>query len=328
MKIFVTGATGFVGSHIADKLFTLGHEIRCTIRSSSNLRWLTGKPFELVQCSLFDKEALKEAVSGVDYIFHAAGLTSAKNLNEFMQGNCEGTMNLIQAATQNASNLKRFLYISSQAAAGPSESKENPKTESMPDNPITSYGISKKAAEEVVMSFSNQIPVTIVRPSAVYGPRDTEIFQIFKSVKMGLGTIVGFNKKYLNLVHSEDVARGAVEAAFSGQTTGKKYFLSSEEFYSWDFLIDTIKRGLGKKYVLKLKLPHFVVLGAGAISGAIGKFSDKPPVFNYEKSIDFIQNYWTCSVEKAKQDFGYRQKISAVQGITDTIRWYRDNHWL
>ncbi len=328
MKVLVTGATGFIGSHVADKLLAKGYYVRCIARKTSNLRWLDGKNFEIVEASLDNPESLIKAVEGVDYVYHVAGLTFARNYEEFLKGNRDATANLISVVEKHAPNIKRFLFVSSQTVVGPAKSLYEPVDETTPRNPITSYGRSKKEAEDVVLSYKDKIPFTIVRAPAVYGPRDTAIYDIFRTVKMGLGTMVGFRDKYISLIHSEDLSRGIIEAAESEKTKDEIYFVSSEEFYTWKQLINIIAEKMNKKFVLKIRLPHFIVLTVAAISEFLGKFSDKPPVFNYEKGIDFIQDYWICSTEKAKRDFGYRQMMSIEDGMQNTIEWYKQNKWL
>jgi len=328
LKALVTGATGFVGSHVAELLHKRGYEVRCTVRKTSNLRWLENKPFELVEVSFSDPESLRQAVLGVDYIFHVGGSIAAKNLDAFIKSNRDGTKNLLGAVLKYNPDVKRFLYVSSQTVAGPSDSLEKPINEDKPGKPLTSYGKSKKAAEEEVLKLKDKLPVTIVRPSAVYGPRDEGIYPMFKLAKQGLGTLVGFNPQYLTLIHSDDLARGIIDAAESQKTIGQTYFLSSEEAYSWDKVYDAMKKGLNKKNILLIKLPHFLVLGIAGISEFFGKFSKKPPIFNYDKGIDFIQTYWTCSVEKAKRDFGFRQQVSIEDGVKNTLDWYIENKWI
>jgi nucleoside-diphosphate-sugar epimerase len=329
MKALVTGATGFIGSQIVDYLLERGYEVRCTIRKSSNLRWLKDKPIELVEASLNDKEALKKAVQGVDYIFHIAGVTAAKNYDVFLKANRDGTRNLLEAVAESEhSNLKRFLHCSSLTVSGPAESLDKPSSEDMPCKPITSYGKSKKAGEDEVRKFIDKFPITIVRPPAVYGPRDEDILDVFKTVKAGLGTMIGFSPKYVSLIHSYDLARGIIEAAESDNTIGKTYNVSSEEFYTWNQIMPIMKKALGVKFYIGLKIPHFLVLTIAGISGFIGKFMENPPVFNYEKGIDFIQSYWIGSVEAAKRDFGYRQKVSIEEGMKITADWYKEHNWL
>lgn len=328
MKVLVTGATGFIGSHVADKLLAKGYEVRCIARKTSNLRWLEGKDFQIVEASLDDPESLIKAVEGVDYVYHVAGLTFARNYQEFLKGNRDATANLISVVDKYAPNIKRFLFVSSQTVVGPAKSLSEPVDETTPRKPLTSYGKSKKEAEDVVLSYKGKIPYTIVRAPAVYGPRDTAIYDIFRTVKMGLGTMVGFRDKYISLIHSEDLSRGIIEAAEIEKTKDEIYFISSEEFYTWKQLIDIIAKKMNKKFIIKIRLPHFVVLTVAAISEFLGKFSDKPPVFNYEKGIDFIQDFWICSTEKAKRDFGYRQMINIEDGMKITIDWYKQNKWL
>lgn len=328
MNVLVTGATGFIGSHVADKLLAKGYHVKCLVRETSNLRWLENKNFELVKGSLSNTQSLENAVKDVDYIYHIAGNTSAKNLEGYMQGNCQGTINLVNAALKVNDNIQRFLYVSSQTACGPASSYEEPTTEDMPLNPITNYGRSKKAAEEALDKYKMDIPITIVRPPAVYGPRDTEILSIFKMIKFSIAAYMGFDKKYVSLVHSEDLSHGIIEAAESRKTIGKKYFISSDDIYTWKQVYNVMKMGLKKQVLIPIKLPHFMVLGAGAVSEFFGKFASKPPVFNYEKGIDFIQKYWICSTDSAHKDFNYSQQMSLEDGIFNTIEWYKKMKWL
>jgi nucleoside-diphosphate-sugar epimerase len=328
MKVLITGATGFIGSFVAEKLLNKGYDVRCIVRKTSNLRWIKDKYYELIEANINDISSLYKATEGVDYIYHIAGNTSAKNLEQYLQGNCIGTINLIEAALKNAPNLNKFLYVSSQTAAGPSISATEPITEEMPANPITDYGRSKKAAEEAIKKYTDKLPFTIVRPPAVYGPRDTEIYSIFKMIKMGLVAYMGFNDKLLSLIHVDDLSDGIILAAESRNSLGKTYFISSEEFYVWKNVYDLMKKYLNKKHTLNIHLPHFLVLTAGGISSFFGQFSNKPPVFNYQKGIDFIQSYWTCSTKSAFKDFEYRQKVPLEKGVADTISWYKEMKWL
>ncbi len=328
LKVLVTGATGFVGSHVADKLIEKGYEVKCIARKTSNLRWLENKPVEIIETSLNDKEKLKKAVEGVDYIYHIAGLVFAKDYDEFLKGNRDATKNIIEACAEVNPNLKRFLFVSSQTVCGPSPSLENPIDENYICKPLTSYGKSKKAAEDEVLKFKGTIPFTIVRAPAVYGPRDTATYDVFKLVKKGFGTLIGLNPKYVSLIHSDDLARGIIQAAESDRSIDQTYFVSSEKFYNWDEIIAAMAAGFGKKSVMKIKIPHAIVLSLAWISEQFGKLSSKPPVFNYEKGIDFIQDYWICSTQKAINDFGFQQKMSLENGMKDTINWYINNKWL
>ena len=328
MKTLVTGATGFIGSHVVDILKQVDTEIACIARPTSDLRWLEGKGVHIVNASLHDKESLIPAVKGVDMIIHVAGLTAARNDEEFLKGNRDATQYLLEVAQNYAPNLQRFLHVSSQTVTGPSSSIQDPVNEQSPLQPITAYGRSKRAAEEVVQSFAQTIPMTIVRPPAVFGERDTAILTFFQSVSRGILPLIGFDEKRVSLIHGVDLARGIVEAAFHGNTIGETYFVSSEDFYSWKQIAEITKHAFGKSFVIPVRIPHGIVMTLAGLSEIFGRFSSKPPVLNYEKGKVLIQPYWVCSVEKAKKDFGWKQQIPIEEGIERTVRWYIDNKWV
>ncbi len=328
MKALVTGATGFIGSHIADLLHKKGYDIVCTIRSSSNMRWLKGKPYSLVETSLSDKAGLMKALDGVDMVFHVAGLTTAKNEADFMRGNRDGTRTLLDAVLEANANIKRFVHVSSLAAVGPAESLDMPVTESTPFHPLTAYGRSKKAAEDEVMKEQHRIPITIVRPPAVYGQRDTEILTFFQTVNKGIAPLIGFDEKRVSLIHGLDLARGIIEAAESPNTIGKPYFISSKQYYTWEEIGKTTQEVLGKKRILTLRIPHPVVFALAAAAGFFNRFSAKPGVLNYEKGIDITRQFWICSIENAEKDFLFKEEFSLKQGIQHTIEWYKQQGWL
>lgn len=328
MKVLVTGATGFIGSLTADLLYEQGHSIRCNVRSSSNLRWLKDKPYELINVDFQNMDSLYNAVKDVDMIYHIAGATFARSEEEFMKSNRDATKNLLEAAYKICPNLKRFLFVSSQTVAGPAKSLEIPVTEEMQKNPLTAYARSKSAAEEEVIKFKNKLPITVVRAPAVYGPRDTAIIDMFKIVKTGLGVLIGLKPKYISLIHGEDLARGIVLAANSDKSIGEIYYITSNEFYSWDTLMDIMGKTLGKNHIIKIKIPHFIVMSVASISEFISKFKKYPNIFNKDKGRDFIQNFWICSAEKAKNEIGFIQKISLIDGMQETANWYKNEGWL
>lgn len=328
VKVLVTGATGFVGSHVADKLITKGYEVNCTIRNGSNLKWLKNKNLTTTIAPLDDRQALINAVKDCHYVYHVAGSTFGRNFDEFIKSNRDGTINLLDTIEENAKDIKRLIFVSSQTVSGPAKSLNNPVNENTPMNPLTSYGKSKKLAEDEIIKRKGIIPYTILRAPAVFGPRDTAIFDYFKIVNKGIGPLIGLKKKYLNLIYSDDLARGLIEAAESENTINKIYFIASKEIYNWDQIIESIQKALNKQKVFKLRVPHFIVLSAAFLSEWLGKFSSKPPVFNYEKGIDFIQDYWICSSKKAEQDFGFSEQFPLDESIRLTVNWYKKMKWL
>lgn len=322
----VTGGSGFVGSHLVDLLISKGHKVRCIVRESSSLKWLENKPVEIYKCGLFDKEGLKEVLTGADYLFHVAGVVKAKKVEGYYTGNVDTTKNLLDVLKETNPDIKRVLIVSSQTAAGPSKSIDALTEEDKPE-PITTYGRSKLAQEELARSYSDKLPITIVRPPAVYGERDTEIYLIFKTYKAGLMTLVGFNDKRVSLIHVADLVNGIYLAATAENSINETYFISSKEYYSWPQVSQVIARHMGNK-ALHIRIPHPIVYVVAAIAQFFAMFNSKAATFNLEKARDFVQAYWTCDISKAEKELGYKQGVSIDQGMKRTIDWYREMKWL
>lgn len=323
----VTGANGFVGSHLVDLLLSEGHKVKCIVRGSSNLRWLEGKNVELSKCGLFDKNGLSEVLKDADYLFHVAGIVKAKNEEGYFKGNVETTRNLLDVLVNVNKNIKRVVVVSSQTAAGPSIDFNTPKKESDPSQPITTYGRSKKAQEDLAIQYMDKLPITIARAPAIYGERDTEIYLVFKTYKYGLFTLIGFNDKRLSLIHVSDFVYGLYLCALTDKAVNQTYHITSEEFYTWPQVGKEIQKSFGRK-ALTLRLPHFIVHSVAAVAQFFAMFSSSAATFNLEKAKDFVQTYWTLDCSKAKEDLGYHQSVSISDGIKRTIDWYKENKWL
>lgn len=322
----VTGASGFVGSHLVDRLIQEGHHVKCILRNSSSTRWLDGKNVEIFFCGLFDKEALKNVLKDADYVFHIAGVVKSKNKEGYFKGNVDTTKVLLDVVSEVSPKLKRFVISSSMTACGPSLNGI-PSTEETPEHPITTYGRSKLAQEQLAKTYMDKMPITILRLHAVYGERDTEIYKVFQTYKMGLMTLVGFDEKRLNLVHVLDTVDGMYKASLSEKTIGQIYFIASEKSYTWPEVREQIAKAFGRK-ALTIRFPHFLVYTVALFAEFFSLFSRQAATFNLEKAKDFVQKGWTCSVEKAMRDFDYKQNISLEDGMKRTINWYREMKWL
>ena len=326
MKTLVTGATGLVGSHVADRLLDRGHEVRCLIRKSSSPLWLDGKPFERTEGNMLDVESLKSAVENVDAIVHVAGVTAARTKEDFFTGNQVTTRTLLEAVRRYNPGLTQFIHCSSQAAVGPSLDGQ-PITELTPPHPITTYGKSKRAAEEECERARQDFPVTILRLSAVYGPRDTAILTFFQTVDKRLKPLIGMREKFINLVHAADVAEGVARSLECAAAQNETFFIGSEQQYSWREVSELTSEILNRRG-LTIKLPHGLVYTVAGLSEFFSMFQKKPSVLNWEKGRDMVQSNWTCSVEKAKQELGYRQDVSLEDGIKNTTEWYQRQGWM
>lgn len=326
MNVLVTGGNGFIGSHLVELLLSKGYTVRCLVRKTSDLTWLNGLDVELVYGDLFDAAALHVATSDVDYIYHSAGVTKAKTKEEYYRGNTTGTRNILQAILERNGNLKRFIHISSQAAVGPSPSRV-PINEDTPAHPITTYGRSKWQAEEECIHMMNLLPITIVRPPVVYGPRDKDVFEFFNTLKKGLQPVVGFSEKLVSMIHVSDLVRGFVMAGESANALGRTYFISSKTVYGWKEIGNEAQKALGKR-ALRVRLPEAVVYIIAAFAEAGSALSSRPALINFEKARDMVQDFWTCDASRAKQDFGFEEQISLADGIQSTVAWYKQHKWL
>ncbi len=324
--VVVTGANGFVGSHLVDHLLEKNYEVRCIVRKSSDLKWLNGKDIKIFDCGLLDIESMSKAFQNADYIYHVAGVVKSKKLEGYFKGNVDTTKALLDAACMNVSTLKRVLVVGSLTTVGPS-TNETPADENIIPKPITTYGRSKLAQEELANSYKGKLPITICRAPAVYGERDTEIFIFFQTFNKGLMTTIGFDRKVISLIHVRDLVEGFVLAAQSEKAKGETYFISSDKYYTWDEVGEVTGKIMSKK-PFKVAVPHPVVYSVAAIAQFLSLFSRKPATLNLEKAKDITQHAWICSTSKAAKDFGYRQKISLEQGIERTVNWYRQMKWL
>ncbi|OLD59967.1 MAG: nucleoside-diphosphate sugar epimerase [Ignavibacteria bacterium 13_1_40CM_2_61_4] len=326
MRVLITGATGFIGSHLAEQLHQKGYALRCLVRKTSHLRWIEHLPVEYCYGDLFDEEVLKQAVADVDYVYHVAGLTKAKTREEYFLGNHIGTKNLLDAVAKVNSKLKRFILVSSLAAVGPSLNGA-PVNEETPYHPITAYGESKMKAEKECLKMVGRLPITIVRPPAVYGPRDRDVFEFFKAVNNGLQPMIGLRTKTVSLIYVTDLVDGIVLAGEHPAAAGKVYFISSEHYYSWKEVGEVTTRIMQKK-AIRLKIPVGVVYTIAAVSELFSMATGKAVLLNMEKARDIVQDAWTCDISKAKRELGFRESYTLEDGIRKTVGWYREQCWL
>lgn len=326
MKAFVTGGNGFVGSFLVEKLLEKGYTVKCLVRKTSNLRWLADLDIECFYGSLSDKNSLNRGIEDCDYIFHVAGVTKARTEAEYFAGNFEGTRNLADVCLENTGQIKRFVNISSQAAVGPSPTMM-PIDESHTPNPLTYYGKSKLAGEQYVMQFTEKMKITNLRPPAVYGPRETDILEFFRTVKTGVIPQLGGVDKYLSLIHVKDLVRGIHMAAENPVATGKTYFLTSAEPYSWKEISRIALKIFGKKG-FRIPVPLVVIKGVAVVSEGIAAMTKKPALINQQKIIEMKQDFWTCSPDKARKELGFESEIGLEEGIRETIIWYKNQRWL
>ncbi len=324
--VLVTGATGFIGGNLVHALVQRGYSVTCLVRAYGDTRSLQKLPVRLVHGSLEDAASIRNAVKGARVIFHIAGLTKAPNRNKFFLVNRNGTATLLEILSETVPGPDRFVHASSLAAAGPS-ALDRPLTEEDTPMPVSWYGESKLAAEEEVRKYANAFPVTILRPSAVYGPGDKDIYMIFRMLQRGCLFTPGRFTRQFSLIHVGDLVHAFIQAGESNVPSGDVFFISRPEIHTWEEVGIEIARALGKKY-RRFSFPKWLALTAGAAGDFYSLLSGKTAVLNKQKVRELLQPSWTCNSFKAKTALGFNPAIELRVGIRETVQWYRRQGWL
>ncbi|HEV8323199.1 MAG TPA: NAD-dependent epimerase/dehydratase family protein [Myxococcota bacterium] len=329
MQVLVTGASGFLGSHVVDELRAAGHEVRVLVRSTSRLDHLEhhGEAVARAVGAVDAPETLAAAVAGCEAIVSCAGLTKARDEAEFDRVNQGGPVNLLDAARAAGAPLRRFVHISSLAAAGPSQDGAA-REEDEPCAPLSAYGRSKRRGEEAVLARAGEVPVTVIRPPAIYGPRDAEIFAFFSLAKRArLAPIIGSGKTRISMIYGPDcarAARAAVEDA-SGRS-GAVYHVDDGGAWTWGEMADALRGALGKR-IFSPRIPVAVFGVAALFSEAFGKLTGKAMIFNRDKVRDMRHSY-VGGHARIQRELGWTPSVDFRDGAKLTVAWYREAGWL
>lgn len=323
-RVFVTGATGFIGSHLVDELLSKGYEVDALIRESSDLRWLQGKRVEFIYGDLLGKGGIP-SLNRVDHIFHLGGATRALRRRDFYRINQEGTERLIDAA-RNIQGLKRFVYLSSQAAAGPSPNDRFQTEEDLP-RPVSPYGESKLQAEEAVLSCRDKFHVTILRPCAVYGPRDTYMLELFKHISKGYIPLLGKGPMYFSFCYVKDIVQALLLSVQQDHPSGEIFCISDGERYSFDFFADVVSSELCVR-PHRFRIPIWAAWFYATAADGWGFVTRRPAYFHRSKYAEARERNWVCDIGKAEKKIGFRPGFSLEAGLKVTLQWYREKGWL
>ncbi|MDX9714138.1 MAG: NAD-dependent epimerase/dehydratase family protein [Dissulfurispiraceae bacterium] len=320
MRALVTGPTGFIGSHLVEALLADGFSVKCLVRSSSDTSRLDGLDVKLIYGDCAERETINKAVSDVDYVFHLAGLTKVRFERDAYRANALGTKNVVEAAAENNRSLSRFVYVSSLAAAGPSMDSL-PVNEDMEPHPVSVYGRTKLAGEVYVAQNADKIPVTIIRPPAVYGPRDRDMLVLFKMAKLGIAPVWG--KSYYSFIYVMDLVRGIILAARSDRAVNETFFLTDGNMYSSDQVLSEVAASLGKN-PFRIRMPEFVMPFIASFAERFKSCS----IINADKIREIKHKNWTCDSAKAVRLTGFKPEVKLKDGVRWTADWYRTHQWL
>jgi len=306
MLVAITGANGFIGGHLVRGFELAGFAVRPVVRRD------------------YESDALDEHFAGVDIVIHAAGATRAPSRARLRRSNVDLTARTLDAATR--AGVRRFVFISSQAAAGPATALDAPLTELDSPHPIDAYGKSKLEAERLVRESA--LPWVIVRPAAVYGPRDRDFRALFRLAARGVAIHPGNRRQWISIIHVDDVVRGVIAASRDAAAVGETFFLANPEPVQWDALFRDAAHCAGKRLGIDLDVPAPLV-AAGALAGdVVATLTGRASLLTSGKVALARPPFWVCSPEHVASLLNFFPSVPLQRGLSDTYHWYRDNGWL
>lgn len=337
-KILITGASGFIGSFIVEEALRREMQVWVAVRKSTNRKYLTDPRINFLELNLGNEQQLLDAMQGMtfDYVVHAAGATKCKDSQDFYRVNTEGTKNLVRAITKlhqlpdSAQPLPMLVYVSSLSIFGAIREEMPHQDILLTDTPKpnTHYGRSKLQAEEW-LSKECVLPYVVLRPTGVYGPRETDYFLMAKSIKQHVDFAAGFEPQDITFVYVRDVVQAVFRTIeHRDNCVGKAYFLSDGEVYSSRTFSDLIQKELGVRFLLRLKAPLWLLRIITIVGDKWGKITGKVTALNNDKYQILRQRNWRCDISPAQRDFNFDPQWQLEQGVKEAMQWYKDNGWL
>ena len=336
MRALITGASGFIGGHLAAALVKQGHRVTCLVRKTSRIDDLSSLGAEFAYGDVRDAASLTRATRDVDAVFHLAGLTKALAYEELLRVNEQGTTNVAQAcADQPAPPV--LVVVSSLAAAGPSPA-DRPRLEADPACPVSNYGRSKRAGELAALRYADRVPLSIVRPPIVFGEGDADMLAMFRSIKwLRIHAVPGFTERRASMVHVSDLVAVLIATAQRGErvlpsaednSSRGYYFLAAERnptLAEWGQLI---ARSLGYRRLRVLRTPERVLWLAAGMNEALARLRRRPHIFSLDKIREATAGSWVCDADRARRQLDFSVGADLEDRFAQTARWYRSHGWI
>lgn len=326
MRALVTGATGFLGSHLVELLVAEGVETDCLVLPGDELHWIGDLDVAVIEGDCTDRDSLRPALQrSPDLIFHLAGIANAPHDGLYHLVNARGTQNLIELCLEEDLPVRRFVFSSSASVMGPSNGGP-PLKEADECRPVTEYGRSKVEAEGHVRALTGRIPWTIVRLGLIYGPRATHgFFPLFKMAAGGFLPLTG--DLHGNLLHVTDAARSLLHVARHEAAVDRTYLAAGEETATLDELAEAIAGSLERR-VHRLRVPFPLLYPAALTMQLAGRVRGRVPMFDLRRVEDMRHSDWRIDSSRIRMETGFETTIDLRPGIADTMSWYREQGWV
>jgi nucleoside-diphosphate-sugar epimerase len=281
------------------------------------------------EADLLDDRSVRESKiwDGATHVFHLAGVTKGRTLSHFRAGNVFPTANVLAALAARNGPKPHVVVMSSQAAAGPASGPDAPVRETDRPVPVENYGRSKLQAEQAVARYRDDLPITILRPAAVYGPRDRDFLAVFRQASRRVALHAVPQAHAFSVVHVADLARAALLASERSESAGKVYFVADEEALTWRELYDLIAVAAGAKPI-QLQVPLPAVRLAARAGELVSSITGRSSNFNRNKAAMARPRWWLCDASRVRSELGWTSEVTLQQGVHDTYLWYVNAGWL
>jgi nucleoside-diphosphate-sugar epimerase len=328
MLAVVTGTAGFVGSHLVDALLERGATVRAIARIGTRSAAPRDTRVTCHEINLLDADSVRRSPvwEGATHVFHVGGVTKARTASQFRAGNVVPTANILGALAARSAP-PRCILVSSQAGAGPAAAADSPVREDDAPHPIEAYGESKLEAEREAARYAARVPVVIVRPAAVYGPRDRDFLQAFKQAASRVAFYASPREQMISIIHVRDLIDGLIRSAELPGAVGRTYFFANESPVTWSTVYQTVAEAAGTTPV-EVEVPRALLHAAAWACDAAGIVTGKTTLLNRHKVAMTFPRWWICDSGRARTELGWTPQVPLQSGLRDTYHWYTRAAWM
>ncbi|HUK33444.1 MAG TPA: NAD-dependent epimerase/dehydratase family protein [Vicinamibacterales bacterium] len=317
-SVAITGATGFIGRHVAADLVARGVTVKAIVRPQSPH---TAPPDTVVVAASLQSDLLRTAFAGVDAVVHLAGVVAAVDARTYAAVNTEGTRAVALAARDVGA---RLIHVSSLAAAGPAPTSA-PHRETDPPHPVTPYGVSKLESERIVSALDDLRSI-VLRPGVVYGPTDRAVFPLFQAAARGVLPLVGHPDAAYTFIYIDDIVQ-AITAAVDRSDASGTIFVGHPQPVTAHALADAISAANGR-HVRLIRVPMAATYVAAIACDVASRILRRPMPLNMSRYAELEAEGFVCRVDRLRDELGVVAQTGLREGIAKTTAWYRDAGWI